>query len=505
MPPRNTRLMRSARWYDGIRPCGLRGHLVPLATALTLLVAAQAPAHLDAQGITLPTIRTFGSKPEERLMFRLIRQLRPQYDSLAAGTDAADRDLAKAMLRRLRLLEIASLSQRQIDEFREASLESEQLQVLAGSRYMPDDPVPRQLRQTLLQLFSEVRRATDAACQTSDRSAKARSDSAQNAVANFLAVRIAAVTSSGVCPEDSTSTPAARQWPANLASVAATASRERDPALFVSAAIERELGTGGDPVRAAKLDTLARAATAVIVARKIGRWHGVLPLTSREQAAAFWRQRGWSPLNVGSLTGSSRAGATFTELASPLLKAARVSVNAILAAGRDPATTTPPAGTPRPSPELQRFLAGGGLFNVSFAYPLYYQGWKERTVDVMLIAVPRFGATAPVLGATADDTRSLSADAGLELHAKMVDPVDGVGIVTQLRWGNARGSRAFVESLGIGGKHTVSYATAAVGFQFARQYMITASRAFGGPRAIRTAPWQVGLSIFRSGESVPGT
>jgi hypothetical protein len=72
-----------------------------------------------------------------------------------------------------------------------------------------------------------------------------------------------------------------------------------------------------------------------------------------------------------------------------------------------------------------------------------------------------------------------------------------VGVVTQVRWANARGSRNFVESLGLPGKHNVTYATASFGFLFGKQYLITASRGIGGPAAIRRSPWQVGLTVVR--------
>ena len=99
---------------------------------------------------------------------------------------------------------------------------------------------------------------------------------------------------------------------------------------------------------AAKLDTLARFATAVVIQRKISgagrKRHGMFPLTNRPQAEAFWQQRGLAPLNVGSISGSGSSGVVYTEFVSPLLQAVRVSVNAVLVAEEQaeaPAAETP--------------------------------------------------------------------------------------------------------------------------------------------------------------------
>jgi hypothetical protein len=142
-------------------------------------------------------------------------------------------------------------------------------------------------------------------------------------------------------------------------------------------------------------------------------------------------------------------------------------------------------------------LTGGGLFNISFAYPVLYKDWLNGATDVMLLAVPRFGMTAPILGATSADSATINLDAGLELHAKLLDFEDGVGVVTQIRWANARGSRNFVSTLGLPNKHALNYATASVGFLFGKQYLVSASKPFGGPKVIRNTPWQVGLTIIR--------
>ena len=268
--------------------------------------------------------------------------------------------------------------------------------------------------------------------------------------------------------------------------------------------IEDEKALGNEK-RAAKLDTLMRAATAVVIQRKLVERHW-FPVMSSAEAEAFWRQRGWAPLNVGSLSGTGASGVVFTELASPLLQAWRVSVNAVLVANSGTSTTPPPTGattTPASDPttpeqrNIARLLAGGGLFNVSFTWPIASISWRSIGSDVMWLFAPRFGVTAPVLGSSGIDSSTVNADVGMELHAKVLDAEHGAGVVVQTRLATAAGSRDFVRSVGVTGRY-VTYATTSVGFLFCTKYLLTASKAWGGPRVIAKQPWQTGITVVGS-------
>jgi hypothetical protein len=462
----------------------IRRLLRVLCSIAFALAAASAP--LCAQGITLPTVRSFGAGPEEAVLYRVVREVRMLLDT-AFGGDSVNMRKVVAQ-RRLNVLMLASLTARQYDGLLRARGKEDALVVLAGSRYKPDDLVP-------LLLLDAVNSVSD------DPSACAGfGDAEQTSIFNALTQR---------------RLPSKNRLPVEgnfRLSCALREIEEREPSRALSGLLS-EPPIASRPTLLAKLDTLMRVGTAVVIRRKL-ETRLFAPIRGREQAAAFWRQRGSSPLNVGSITGSSRSGVAFTELASPLLQAVRMSVNAVLAADKastesQAANTTPAAQVQTPTPtratglagsesSVQRLLSGGGLVNISLAWPVLYRGAGEGAIDAMLLLVPRFGVTAPVLGATGDDATTVSMDLGVELHTKVLDIKDGSGIVGQVRVANARGANGFVASLGIPDKRSVTYATASVGFLFGKEYMITVSKAFAGPAPIRRPPFQVGLTVLRS-------
>jgi hypothetical protein len=469
------------------------------AVALQISVASAA-----AQTVTLPTVRAFGPGPEEAMLQRLVHEMREDYvkDTITLhGTAAStERDQARnhalRVLGRLDALLLAGVTHKQFNELLSAKDSTDSLLVLAGERHLPDDPLPRDILQAIRTVSDD-----QTACFALGAITHARltMQGYQEVKALVEQIRVGVGDSADV-----------RRRHVNVACVVEEM-QERAPARSLAAAVAHER-TANRPQRAMKLDTLMRAATAVVILRKLST-RTLAPVTSREQAAAFWRQRGIAPLNVGSVAGSGKSGVAFTELASPLLQVVRVSVNAVLAAEKkEKATGT--AATPaarqtaevsaraiaaepeKPSAEIQRLLTGGGLFNVNFAWPALFRDWNDGSVDVMGLVVPRFGLTAPVLGASSVDTTTLNADLGLELHGKVLDLIDGVGTVAQFRWAYATGARGYMESLGVSG-HGVTYLTASFGFLFGRQYLVTASRALGGPKMIRQMPWQVGVTVVR--------
>ncbi len=86
---------------------------------------------------------------------------------------------------------------------------------------------------------------------------------------------------------------------------------------------------------------------------------------------------------------------------------------------------------------------------------------------------------------------------------KAVDLTDGVGLIAQIRGASAHGPEAFISSIGVPDRSRIQYLSGSFGFLFGKQYLLTASRAFMGPRTLRDAPWQIGLTGVRLSAS-PG-
>ena len=249
----------------------------------------------------------------------------------------------------------------------------------------------------------------------------------------------------------------------------------------------------------ARLDSLGRLARLVVIERKLDR--GWFPVHSTEQARVFWRQRGFSPLNVGALTGSGTAGAAYTELASPLLHAIRLSLNTVLATSEnndDDSSGNGEANTGGDETELTRFLNGGGQVNVGAALPAYSFGTRNGAFSFLALLAPRVGATVGALGAVESD-RSAFIDPAVELHLGSSDASERVGFFAQLRSGYAAGGRDFGEALGLeGGDRAFAYANAAVGLVFADRYLLSAGRSIAGPKPLQRLGWQVGITVIRS-------
>jgi hypothetical protein len=266
-----------------------------------------------------------------------------------------------------------------------------------------------------------------------------------------------------------------------------------------------------DPTRLAQLDTLERVSRAVVIRRKISS-RALAPVHSREQALAFWRQPAFSTLNIGAISGNGDKGAAFTEIASPFLHFLRVSFNTVLSVekkenaaptGATPGTTqstqasTTKASEPPSVAAINRFVNGGGLFNVAFAWPAAHVGLENGVADGILLIVPRFGATLPALGASQRDS-TLLWDGGVEMHLKSVDFIDQVGVFLQTRAAYAGGSGSFAKLLGVTDRSTFGYATFSAGISLGGKYLISAGRTVSGPSSLRSLGWQVGVTALRS-------
>jgi len=251
------------------------------------------------------------------------------------------------------------------------------------------------------------------------------------------------------------------------------------------------------------LDSLELVARANTIRRDLRERHW-FPVKSHDDATAFWRQPSASSLNIGAISGSGDQGATFTELTSRFLHAARLSFNTVIASTKDSsaasassskATTKPDTATS--SSTVSRFLNGGGLLNLAVAYPMVHFGEANGSADFLGVLAPRFGATLPVLGASQRDT-TLMYDAGSEFMFKSADFVDGVGVFIQSRIGVAGGSPKFMGLIGDADKHRTGYQTVTGGISLDDRFLITLSRTVSGPHALQNTGWQIGVSLARS-------
>lgn len=444
------------------------------ARHIVLGVGVAGARAVSAQAVTLPTVRLGGPPVEEQRFFRVVRALRAELapdtlrlkDELAraasapalrsadtAATARATRDtvalalaLDRARLRtprygpKLDSLVLAALDGDQPDLLDRARTHEETLRALAGDKYDLEDP-------TVGALYAAL-------------TIYARDTRARSAGAGAERVPIPRI-------------------------------RERDARRLLR-------GARNDPTltaeQQAQVDTLTRLAVALIILRKFDERDGFAPVRNRAQAEVFWAQQGLAPLSVGAIAASQNSSVAFTELAAPILHFLRVSVNAVLAAKKDDAAK--PATAADNEAAVQRLATGGGLVNLAFAWPAVHFQDAPNEKSVSLLVVPRLGFTSPQLGAQQADSTTLNLDSGVELHGKFLDLAGGVGLVGQVRWAYAVGSRRFGESLGLSSDR-VGYATAAFGFAFARRYMVTFSRVVGGPRVIRKPDWTVGLTAVR--------
>jgi hypothetical protein len=196
---------------------------------------------------------------------------------------------------------------------------------------------------------------------------------------------------------------------------------------------------------------------------------------------------------------SSEKGAAYTELASPILHAVRLSVNAVIAGGDDDEETDGAAAAAGDEEKetVNRFLTGGGVVNVSAAWPFVHMGKEGHTLDFTGLLAPRFGGTLPALGSTARDT-SVVGDFGIELHLKSVDIADGVGVFMQSRLSGVSGSRKFYELIGEPKSSGFGYATFGAGLLLGGKYLVMAQRVLSGPRSLQEVGWQVSVTAIRS-------
>jgi hypothetical protein len=251
-----------------------------------------------------------------------------------------------------------------------------------------------------------------------------------------------------------------------------------------------------DPEVVAQLDSLSRVARAVVIDRKLQTRH-FFPVHSREQALVFWKQPGFSTLNIGFVAGTGGEGVAYTELASPFLHFVRISVNTVLAATeKEDAKTADVQDEPGPDEAaMMRFVNGGGLLNIAFSAPLYNRVFGGDKATVMVLAHPRFGGTLPALGASERDS-TLVYDAGAELHVVSVDAVGGAGLSVMMRGGLAGGSGNFGQLLGAE-RNNFAYATLTAGLSLGNRYVINVGRTLMGPNALRSRGWQLGVTALR--------
>ena len=274
----------------------------------------------------------------------------------------------------------------------------------------------------------------------------------------------------------------------------------------------------------AELDTLGRTAQLVVIRRRMGSRYGFLPVLSTEEATEFWRQQGPSPLNIASVAGNGSSSSAFTEVASPLLHAIRLSFNAVVATGSekgsssqqsssgsgstksrvssptaqapsDSAAPTANAGDPS---SLTQFVNGGGQFNLGAAWPLVFEGASNSALSGMLLIAPRVGGTLSSLNAIQQDATGYY-DLGSELHVASVDFGQGSGLFAQLRYGHAGGGSSFQQSVGV--KKPFDYASVAGGVMLGGKYLISGNRIIGGPRPLMSVKWQIGVTVLRSPSS----
>jgi hypothetical protein len=408
---------------------------------LGLLVGLVGAPALPGQTVTLPSIRATGPSPEVRVLRRYIAVARTMYDT--ASGDTATKRKATALNQALDRLALAPVSKAQARRLLAATSVEDTTRILHG--VLPEAP-----DRAVLGALRALRAGRDTSAKSAD----------------FEEVS------------------------------------EYETGSLLESLREEE----ADRERAGILDTLSMVARAAVVERKL-RARVFAPVGSREQAMAFWRQPGFSTLNVGAVSGTSRSGAAFTELASPFLHAVRVSVNAVLSAEKEEGAAEGPADgqagaaqaeEPTSESTINRFVNGGGLLNVAFAWPAAHFNVPNGAFSAMVLAVPRFGATVPALGANQRDS-TLLYDLGTEVHLKSVDMVDGVGVFFQTRLARAGGSGKFGELLGVErGRNHFEYATLSTGLFFGNRYLITASRTLLGPETLRELGWQVGVTAMRA-------
>jgi hypothetical protein len=454
-----------------------------LARVIALLLMLPIFARSSqSQGITLPSVRVGGPSPEVRKLLQLLEDSRLWYDS--TSNDAATRTKFK-MLSSLRLrYATAPFTDSQLKELGGSPTSDRQWLALYRGRLRGQDLVT----------FGEVLRL--AAEFTNQQQDPHVSEESKN--------RQFAFTFSG----DST-----RQEGDETKEVRAI--DEQATIIIAEPLLTRER----DEILRGRLDTLSRIARLVVIERELATRH-LAPVRGHEQAAVFWQQQGVSPLNLGSVSGGGNNGAAHTELASPLLHAIRVSLNAIVAGAKESSPSPASAiigaraagrlyaaddasGSP-PSSEtaLTRFVDGGGLFNLALAWPAWHKGASNGAIDGMLLVAPRISGTLPALGASARDS-TLFVDGGVELHLRSTDIADGVGLFSQLRFSEAAGTKNFGDLMGVlGGKNHFAYIQFAAGFLLGGKYLVTAGRTLSGPRSLRNLAWQVGVTVIRGGQEV---
>jgi hypothetical protein len=269
-----------------------------------------------------------------------------------------------------------------------------------------------------------------------------------------------------------------------------------------------------DEARKGKLDELARTARLTVIERELAvHW---LPVRSSDQAYAYWRQAGLSPLNVGSVVASGTSAAAMTEIAAPMIHSVRLSLNAVVATSKPSAASTTPATQPtssggsgsaalaagtttngNSSDALSQLLSAGGQLNANAALPLFSWRDPEKESAATLLFMTRLGGTSGNLGATQSDATAY-VDPGLDLHLTTLDLVSNIGAFAQMRLARATVGQALRTSLDV--PKTFSYTAISGGLIVSGKYLISVGRTMGKPASLAKTRWQWGVSVLNSAQ-----
>jgi len=130
-------------------PITILGRGCPSFAAGSLMVIA-ATTSLDAQGVTLPSIRVAGPSAEVRLLNRSIAAGRALYDT--SSNDASTKTKALTLHRALDRLSLSAVSAREFGELQRATTSGDSARILSGAQLGRND---QQVLPAFRALFSQ--------------------------------------------------------------------------------------------------------------------------------------------------------------------------------------------------------------------------------------------------------------------------------------------------------------------------------------------------------------
>jgi hypothetical protein len=475
------------------------------AVAAGLSLACAGVRSAGAQAITLPTARAVGPSAAVKRLVQLVDATSNLY---SPTTETAKYDVLSVV--RYRLL-LAPFTQAQLENIAGADNRPTKARIWAELYAKDIQRGQAELAVALRRTVDEIRAPgsaeadavyieialtglanlppnTTLAQYIADRRAAARAIIAKAPNANVEAA-IRSVFRSG-CENQQTQTPPCVSLPTMVS--------EEETTLLPAMLAEMET----KPDIKAVLDTLGRTALAVVLERETSTWW--FPVRSTAQGEVFWKQQGWSPLNIASINAGKTSTAAFTELASPLLNGVRLSLSSVVAAGKSSnanaqgastaAGAAAAAATTGDESAVSQFLSGGGQANIGAAWPLLARRWEQGDVASIFFIAPRVGGTLTTVGTVQQDP-SAFVDPGLEWHGAWVDGGQGTGLFLQSRASYAIGGKSFLD--GMGASHNFWYGTFAGGLMFGGKFLITANRVLGGPSSLLQSKWQIGVTTTR--------